>query len=159
MNASSFQRANLKVVPNREGDNEMKQSPSEMLDAYVRAFETLRAEEVVPFYHLPCTFIRPDGVWVVEDEATALVLVNHLIEHAKQQGYIRTSVSELTMRTLASVIVELSGVFIRYGESQSEIARFGFTYILRADSNGWKIVVAVAHDALTQTTPLPPDKL
>lgn len=127
----------------------MKQTPSEMLDAYVRAFETLRAEGVVPFYQLPCTFIRPDGVWFVEDEATALVLVNHLIEHAKQQGYVRTSVSELSMRTLAPVLVELNGVFIRYGESQSEIARFGFTYILRGDSDGWKIVVAVAHDAGT----------
>ncbi|MGE0883265.1 MAG: nuclear transport factor 2 family protein [Blastocatellales bacterium] len=136
----------------------MKQTPLEMLDAYVRAFETMRAEEVVPFYHLPCTFIRPDGVWVVGDEATALVLVNHLIEHAKQQGYVRTSVSGLSMRTLAPVLVELSGVFIRYSESQSEIARFGFTYILRADSNGWKIVVAVAHDAVTETILPSPDE-
>lgn len=130
----------------------MKQSPLEMLEAYVRAFESLRADEVIPFYELPCTFIRPDGVWVVQDEATALVLAGHLIEHAKAQGYHSTEVSEITMRTLAPELVELTGVFVRYGASRSEIGRFGFTYIIRGDSGGWRIVVAVAHDAKTETT-------
>ena len=134
----------------------MKQSPLEMLEAYVRAFESLRADEVIPFYELPCTFIRPDGVWVVQDEATALVLVGHLIEHAKGQGYHRTEVRELTMRTLAPELVELNGVFVRYGATRSEIGRFGFTYIVRGDSGGWKIIVAVAHDAKTETTLLGP---
>lgn len=130
----------------------MKQSPLEMLEAYVRAFESLRPDEVIPFYELPCTFIRPDGVWVVQDEATALVLADHLIEHAKAQGYHSTEVSELLMRTLAPELVELNGVFVRYGASRSEIGRFGFTYIIRGDSGGWRIVVAVAHDAKTETT-------
>jgi hypothetical protein len=130
----------------------MKQSPLEMLEAYVRAFESLRADAVIPFYELPCTFIRPDGVWVVQDEATALVLAGHLIEHAKGQGYHRTEISELTMRTLAPEMVELNGVFVRFSASRTEISRFGFTYIIRGDVGGWRIVVAVAHDAKTETT-------
>jgi len=48
----------------------MTGTPSEMLGAYVRAFETLRGENVVPFYELPCTFIRPDGAWVVHEADT-----------------------------------------------------------------------------------------
>jgi hypothetical protein len=136
------------------GNEKMKQSPVEMLKAYVRAFESLRADEVIPFYELPCTFIRPDGVWVVQDEATALVLADHLIEHAKGQGYHRTEISELTMRTLAPAMVELYGVFVRYSASQAEISRFGFTYIIRGDFDRWRIVVAVAHEAGTETTPL-----
>jgi hypothetical protein len=134
----------------------MTQTPLEMLDAYVRAFETLRAEAVVPFYELPCTFIRPDGTWVVQDEATALALANHLIEHATSQGYRRTAVSAVTTRTLAPGLAELCGVFHRYDAADAEIARFGFTYIVRGGSDGWRIVVAVAHDASTETTPLPP---
>ena len=125
----------------------MTHTPLEMLTAYVRAFETLRAEAVVAFYELPCTFIRPDGVWVVQDEATALVLAADLIEHAKSQGYHRTAVSEVTMRTLAPGLVELGGAFLRYDAADAEIARFGFTYIVRGGSDGWRIVVAVAHDA------------
>ena len=134
----------------------MTQTPLEMLDAYVRAFETLRAEAVVPFYELPCTFIRPDGTWVVQDEATALALANHLIEHAKSQGYRRTAVSGVTTRTLAAGLAELCGVFHRYDTADAEIGRFGFTYIVRGGSDRWRIVVAVAHDASTETTPLPP---
>jgi hypothetical protein len=130
----------------------MTGTPSEMLGAYVRAFETLRGENVVPFYQLPCTFIRPDGAWVVQDEATALVLANHLIEHAKGQGYHRTEVVDLMNRALAPGLAELTGVFVRYDESQSEIARFGFTYIVRGGADQWRIVVAVAHEADTVTT-------
>jgi len=134
----------------------MRGTPSEMLDAYVRAFETLRGENVVPFYELPCTFIRPDGAWVVPDGATALVLANHLIEHAKGQGYHRTEVVDLMVRALAPALAELSGVFVRYDGSQSEIARFGFTYIVRGGTDQWRIVVAVAHEADTVTTRFSP---
>ena len=134
----------------------MTQAPLEMLNAYVRAFETLRAEDVVPFYERPCTFIRPDGVWVVQDDATALVLAAHLIEHAKSQGYRRTEVSAVTVRTLAPGLAELGGIFLRYDAADAEIARFGFTYIVRGGSDGWRIVVAVAHDARTETTQLAP---
>ena len=121
--------------------------PVDMLDAYVRAFETQRAGDVVPFYELPCAFIRPDGTWVVQDEATALVLVNHLLDHARSQGYHRTEITQETTRMLAAGLAELAGVFTRYDTAGAEIARFGFTYIVRHGPAGWRIIVAVAHDA------------
>lgn len=130
----------------------MDHTPLEMLASYVRAFETLHADKVIPFYELPCSFIRPDGTWVVTDEATALVLVAHLIEHAKGQGYRSTRVSELTVRALAPGLAELSGVFTRYDAFLSEIGRFGFTYIVRGCGDGWKIIVAVAHDPRPEVT-------
>jgi hypothetical protein len=92
----------------------MPATPVDMLTAYVRAFETMIAEAVVPFYDLPCTFIRPDGVWVVQDAAAAVTLANHLIDHARSQGYQRTDVSRLAVRTLAANLAELKGVFVRY---------------------------------------------
>jgi hypothetical protein len=131
----------------------MRGTPSEMLDGYVRAFETMQGESVVPFYDLPCTFIRTDGVWVVQDEATALVLANHLIEHASGTGYQRTEVTGLSTRALAPGLAELTGVFVRFDASQSEVARVGFTYIVRGGTDRWRIVVAVAHDARAETSP------
>jgi len=41
-------------------------TPEEALRAYVEAFETLDADAVVPFYHTPCMFIAPQGVFVAE---------------------------------------------------------------------------------------------
>jgi hypothetical protein len=125
----------------------MTQTPLELLTAYVRAFETLSAEAVVPFYDLPCTFVSPDGVWVAQNEATAVALVNHLIDHARSQGYHRTDVSGLAIRPLAAGLAELAGVFERYDAAQKRFARFGFTYIVRQGDRGWRIAVAVAHDA------------
>jgi hypothetical protein len=126
----------------------MPATPTETLTGYVRAFESLRAEAVVPYYELPCTFVRPEGVWVVHDEAAAVILVNQLIEYAQSQGYHRTDISRLAVRTLAANLAALEGVFVRYDAAQEEIARFGFTYIVRRGEGGWRIAVAVAHDAL-----------
>ena len=125
----------------------MSGTPVELLTAYVRAFETLSAEAFVPFYDLPCTFVSPDGVWIVQDGSAAVALVNHLIDHARSQGYHRTDVSRLAVRPLAAGLAELAGVFVRYDAAQEEIARFGFTYIVRQRAGQWRIIVAVAHDA------------
>lgn len=131
----------------------MTATPSETLAAYVRAFEALRADDVVPFYLLPCTFIRPDGLWVVSDHETAIVLANHMIEHALSQGYRRTAISNVTTRSLAPTLVELTGIFDRFDTHDALIGRFGFTYVLRAVSDQWRIVVAIAHDPPADTPP------
>ena len=125
----------------------MNGTPMDMLTAYVRAFETQRATEIVPFYALPCTFVRPDGAWVVQDEATALTLASHLLDHATSQGYYRTEITQPASRPLAEGLAEVVGVFVRFNAAGAEIARFGFTYILRSGPQGWRIVLAVAHDA------------
>jgi hypothetical protein len=145
----AYERAVLHVHTTRS----MTTKPTDMLEAYVRAFETLRADDVVPFYLLPCTFIRPDGLWVVSDHETALVLVNHMIDHAVSQGYRNTVISKLTIRTLAPTLAELTGTFDRFDAQASMIGRFGFTYVLRADSGQWKIIVAIAHDPVDDTSP------
>jgi hypothetical protein len=118
-----------------------------MLNDYVKAFETQEASAVTPFYRLPCTFIRPDGVWVVSDDATAATLAAHLIDHARSQGYRRTETRNLEVRRLAAELAEMTGVFVRTNAANEEIGRSGFTYLVRRDDGAWRIVVAVAHDA------------
>jgi len=122
-------------------------SPEEMLNEYVKAFETLEASAVAPFYQLPCTFIRPDGVWAVSDDATAVTLAAHLIDHARSQGYRRTETRDLEVRRLAAELAMMTGIFVRYNAAAEEIVRSGFTYVVRKDNSSWKIVVAIAHDA------------
>lgn len=124
----------------------MSQDPESLLTSYVRAFESLDPQAVVPFFQLPCTFIRPDGTWLVSDPETAMVLVTHLIEHAKSQGYARTEVSGLATKRLAAQLALLTGVFVRHDATGVEIGRFGFTYVVRGGEHGWQIVVAMAHD-------------
>ncbi|NTU51231.1 MAG: DUF4440 domain-containing protein [Candidatus Aminicenantes bacterium] len=124
----------------------MNSSPTEMLNEYVRAFETQEASAVARFYRLPCTFIRPDGVWVVSDDATAATLAAHLIDHARSQGYRRTETRNLEVRRLAAELAMMTGIFVRYNAAAEEIGRSGFTYVVRRNDSAWKIVVAIAHD-------------
>ncbi len=130
----------------------MRDNPEDMLTSYVRAFETMDAHAVVPFYNLPCTFIRPDGVWVVSDHETAVALAAHMIDHARSQGYARTAIENVTARTLAANLAMLSGVFVRHDRGDAVIGRFGFTYVVRQEGGAWTIVVAMAHDAPASET-------
>ena len=78
----------------------MANDPVEALRAYVKAFETLNPEAVVPFYHSPCIFIAPFGVSVAIDATAAYLTASALIDHARSQGYRRTEITQLHKRTL-----------------------------------------------------------
>ena len=121
--------------------------PEVTLEAYVRAFESLDPDAIVPFYRLPCMFIAATDVTIVLDAAVARGVAAKLIEHARSQDYRRTEILNLEVKTLAERLASLSGVFARCNSSGEEISRFGFVYtMLRADT-GWQIVVAIAHAA------------
>jgi len=126
----------------------MMPDPENTLREYVQAFEMLNPEAILPFYHSPCIFIAPFGVSVAQDVEATRRTAFALIERARSQGYRRTEIRELHTRTLASNLVSLSGVFVRFrtDTGDAEIGRFGFSYIMRNDGTGWRIVVAVAHD-------------
>lgn len=118
-----------------------------VVPAYVRAFETLEPDAVVPFYGLPCTFIAPHGVFVVSDAGGARALVEKLVADARSRNYRRTEIpGGVAVRRLAANLAAATGTFVRLDASGKEILRFGFTYLLRDDGKGWRIVVAAAHD-------------
>lgn len=131
----------------------MNRRPEEALRAYVAAFETLDPDAVASFYHLPCVFVGPPGVTVVADASAARGMARALIEHARGQGYRRTEIRALETRALAESLASATGVFVRFGSEGKEISRFGFAYtLLREAAVGWRIVVAVAHDAPSDLT-------
>ena len=127
----------------------MNDQPEETLVAYVRAFESLDPDAVALFYHQPCLFIAPGHVTPIADTEGVRHLVAQLIDQARNQGYRRTEILDLEVRPLAESLASLSGVFVRYDSRREEIGRFGFSYTLQHDGQGWKIVVAVAYPAPT----------
>ncbi len=125
----------------------MNETPIEMIQAYVTAFETLEPVAVAAFYHLPSLFMSSGGVVLISDSAGAQGLASVLIEQARAQGYRRSEILNLEIKTLAETLATTSGVFVRFNSKAEEISRFGFAYTLRRESRGWKIVTAIAHDA------------
>lgn len=120
--------------------------PEEALAAYVTAFATLEPEAVLPFYHLPCLFVSPQGAHAITEPAGLRALVTALMAQARGQGYHRTGTVGLEARRLGTALASLSGTFVRFNAAGGEIGRFGFAYTLRLGEEGWRIAVALAHD-------------
>ena len=125
----------------------MTDGPEHALRAYVTAFATLDADTILPFYHLPCMFLTPFGTFLVSDVEASRVLVGMLIDQARSQGYHHTTIRHLDVRQLTPRLAILTGMFVRFNAAQDEIARFGFAYTLLHDGTGWRITVAIAHEA------------
>jgi hypothetical protein len=87
----------------------MTDSPESAFHAYIRAFETLDPEAALPFYHLPCMFIAPQGVFAAPDTNTARALLSQVMEQLRSQSYRRTEVVGLTVRKLSPDLASCTG--------------------------------------------------
>ena len=123
----------------------MTDSPELAFQAYIQAFETLDADAALPFYHLPCMFIAPQGVFAVPDTNTARTLLSQFMGQLRSQSYHRTEVVGLTVRKLSPGLASFAGTFVRFNAGDEEITRLGFTYTMPY-SGSWKIIVAVVHE-------------
>jgi len=123
----------------------MPDSPESAFHAYVRAFETLDPEAALPFYHLPCRFIAPQGVFAVPDANTDRALLSQFMGQLRSQSYRRTEVVGLKVRTLSPDLASFAGTFVRFSTGGQEIARLGFAYTMRY-SGSWKVIIAVVHE-------------
>ncbi len=126
----------------------MTDTPESAFHAYIRAFETLDPEAVLPSYHLPGMFIAPQGVFAMPEADTARALLTQFMGQLRAQSYRRTEVSGLKVSPLSSGLASCAGVFVRFDASGQEMARLGFTYIMRNSGGSWRIAVAVVHDPL-----------
>src|SRR5438034_11458626 len=123
----------------------MINNPETVFLAYVRAFETLDPEVVLPFYNLPSMFVTPQTVFAVPDANTARALLSQFMGQLRSQSYRRTEVLGLTVRNLSPDLASCAGTFVRFNASGGEIARVGFTYTMR-NAGSWNIIVAALHD-------------
>ena len=123
----------------------MNDSPKSAFRAYIRAFETLDPEAALPFYHVPCMFIAPQGVFTAPDTNTIRGLLSQFMGQLRSQSYRCTEVVGLTVRKLSPDLATCTGAFVRFNTSDKEIARLGFTYTMRY-SDSWKIIVTMVHE-------------
>ncbi len=121
-------------------------TPEETLNAYVKAFETLDPNEVIPFYELPCLFLSPQGSIAASDNETTRGIVSMLMAQMKAEGYRRTQITSLETRHLGKHLMSLFGTFQRHDSKDQPIAQFGFSYLMRLTESTWRIRVAIAHE-------------
>ena len=117
-----------------------------VFNEYMQAFQTLRAQAVASYIHLPCMLISPQGVAVVSDPAEVECLLGKTMEGLKGRGYARSELNDVEAISLSENIVLVSVSRARYRKDGSQLERLGETYTFRKIDNAWKIVTAVVHD-------------
>jgi ketosteroid isomerase-like protein len=113
---------------------------------YFRAFQTLRLEAVVGYYHVPCLAISPQGVSVMTTIDEIHALIGGMQATLKARGYGRSEWANLHVKQLSDQAAVVSTMVLRYKTDGTELERFGATYALRRTEAGWKIVVLTIHD-------------
>ncbi|MBI2361429.1 MAG: DUF4440 domain-containing protein [Deltaproteobacteria bacterium] len=114
--------------------------------AYVQAFQTLNPQAVLPYCHVPCMFISPQGVFAMTTLAEVEVLVARMMEGLKARGFARSVLRSLHTRKMSDNIALVTVSRVRYKTDGQELERLGETYTFRKTDDGWKIVVATIHD-------------
>jgi ketosteroid isomerase-like protein len=131
------------------GPSQMSEQDDLVLETfrrYVRAFETLRPEAVVPYYHEPCVFISSQGVATLHTGADVVAFFTNVMAGLHGDGYASSEFPDLQVLGLSDALTMVRGVGSWKRADGTELRHFGLTYMLRKGDTGWRIVVAVVHD-------------
>jgi ketosteroid isomerase-like protein len=123
-----------------------EQAITQTFTDYTQAFQTLDPRATLPYFHVPCMFIPPQGVRVL---ATAADVEAHLIqvmEGLKARSYARSELMDFHVKQMSGNTALVSVSRVRYARNGRELERLGETYTLCRTEDGWKIAVAMIHD-------------
>jgi ketosteroid isomerase-like protein len=113
---------------------------------YIQAFQTLDPHATIPYFHVPCMFIPPQGVRVLATAADVEALFTQVMEDLKSRSYARSALLNLHVNQMSDNTALVTVSRARYATDGRELERFGETYTLRRMEGGWKIAVAMIHD-------------
>src|SRR5262245_30925023 len=113
---------------------------------YIQTFQTLDPRATLPYFHVPCMFIPPQGVRLLATAADVEGLLTEVMEGLKARGYARSELMDLHAKKTSGNTAVGSISRDRYAAAGRELERFGETYALRRTEGGWKITVAMIHD-------------
>ena len=113
---------------------------------YLQAFQTLKPRAPLPFCHVPCMFIAPQGVLVMATSAETETFFTRVMEGLRARSYARSELTDLQLKQMSRDTALVSVSRVRYKTDGQELERLGETYTLRNTDGGWKIAVAMNHN-------------
>jgi ketosteroid isomerase-like protein len=119
---------------------------TETFTNYIQTFQTLDPHATLPYFHVPCMFIPPQGVRVLATAAEVEALLTEVMQSLKTRSYARSELMDLHVKQMSGDTALVSASRVRYATDGRELERFGETYTLRRAEGGWKIAVAMIHD-------------
>ena len=112
----------------------------------IQTFQMLDPHTTLPYCHVPCMFLVPQGVRVMATAAEVAALFAQVMEGLKARSYARSELTDLHVHQMSENTAFVSVRRVRYKTDGQKLERLGETYTLRKTEDGWKIAVAMMHD-------------
>ena len=123
----------------------LEQEVDQVFVDYFRDFSNLDLKAIVSYFHLPCTFIVPQEVFVFPSASEVEGFWGPRFADLKAQRFGHTERAAGNVRALNDDTAIASSLAVRYSEDGVELERRGATFILRKNGGEWKIVSLVHH--------------
>ncbi len=124
-----------------------KVAVAQVLTDYYRAFSTLDAEAVKPYFHEPWQLVSPAGVVPTPTRAALAAFFQPSMEALRARGFAKSELINLHLKRLSAATVIAGGVAVRRKTDGEELERAGVVYLMQKTNAGWQIATIVIHDA------------
>ena len=124
---------------------DLEQEVDQVFVDYFRDFSNLDLKAIVSYFHLPCTFIVPQEVFVFPSASEVEGFWGPRFADLKAQRFGHTERAAGNVRALNDNTAIASSLAVRYSDDGVELERRGATFILRKNCGEWKIVSLVHH--------------
>ena len=120
---------------------------AQVLTDYYRAFSTLDAQAVLPYFHEPSQLISTAGVVPTPTRSAVAAAFQPVMDARRSRGFIRSELVDLHLKRLSATTVIAGGVAVRRKTDGQELERAGVVYLLQRTSAGWQFATVAIHDA------------
>jgi ketosteroid isomerase-like protein len=127
--------------------DEDKAAVTQALTDYYKAFSTLDAQAVAPYFDEPSQLLSPAGVVPTPTRAAVTAVFQPMMDALRVRGFAKSELTDLHLKRLSAASVIAGGVAVRRKTDGHELERAGVVYLLQNTNAGWQIAAIVIHDA------------
>ncbi len=124
-----------------------KAAVARVLTDYYRAFSTLDAQAVGPYFHEPSQLISPAGVMPAPTRTGVTAAFQPVMDALRARGFARSELINLRLKLLSAATVIAGGVAVRLKADGQELERAGVVYVLQKTNAGWQFATVALHEA------------
>ena len=127
--------------------DEEKAAVTQALTDYYKAFSSLDAQAVAPYFHEPSQLVSPAGVGTTPTRAAVTAVFQPTMDALRARGFAKSELTDLRLKRLSAATAIAGGVAVRRKTDGQELERAGVVYLLQKTDAGWQIAALVIHDA------------
>jgi ketosteroid isomerase-like protein len=120
---------------------------AQVLADYYRAFSSLDAQAVLPYFHEPAQSVSPAGVVTAPTRAAGATACQSSMDALRARGFAKSELINLHLKQLSATTVIAGGVAVRTKTDGQELNRAGVVYLLQKTNGEWQIATIVGHEA------------